>query len=150
MAHLGYRTSQAARRRALPPLRHSRGYSETHLVSPDGKLIFARDFRNNKAMLYSLDGGEARAIPGFQPDDIWITWTADGKSAYVFHDEKYFAPVYRLELTTGKRKLVTTINVGDPAGVTSMQAVRITPDGKSYVYSYSREQSDLFVVEGVR
>ena len=138
-----------AAKSVTPAIRPQQGYSETHLVSPDGKLIFARDV-NNKAMLYSLDGGEARAIPGFQPDDIWITWTADGKSAYVFHDEKYFAPVYRLELTTGKRKLVTTINVGDPAGVTSMQAVRITPDGKSYVYSYSREQSDLFVVEGVR
>jgi hypothetical protein len=68
----------------------------------------------------------------------------------VYHDEKSSAPVYRLDVTTGKRELVTTITVADPAGVTSMQAVRMTPDGKSYAYSYSREQSDLFIVEGVR
>ena len=69
--------------------------------------------------------------------------------AYLFHDEKSSAPVYRIDLQTGKRELINTITVSDPAGVTSIQAVRITPDGKSYVYSYSREQSDLFVVEGV-
>jgi Tol biopolymer transport system component len=135
--------------RSVTPLVTPRqGYSETHLVSPDAKLVFARD-ANDKAMLYPLDGGEARAIPGWQDDDIWINWTADGKSSYIFHDEKSSAPVYRLDLQTGKRELVTTITVSDPAGVTSIQSVRMTPDGKSYVYSYSREQSDLFVVEGV-
>jgi serine/threonine protein kinase/sugar lactone lactonase YvrE len=132
-----------------PAITPKQGYSETHLVSPDGKLLFARD-ANAKPMLYPIDGGAPRAFPGFQPEDIWITWTADGKSAYVFHDAKSSAPVYRIQLATGKRELVTTINVADPAGVTSMQAVRMTPDGKSYVYSYSREQSDLFVTQGVK
>jgi Tol biopolymer transport system component len=135
--------------RSVTPLVNPRqGYSETHLVSPDAKLVFARD-GNDKAMLYPIDGGIARAIPGWQAADIWITWTADGKSAYIFHDEKSSAPVYRLDLQSGKRELVNTITVSDPAGVTSIQAVRITPDGKSYVYSYGQEQSDLFVVEGV-
>jgi eukaryotic-like serine/threonine-protein kinase len=138
-----------APRKITPAVTPKQGYSETHLVSPDDKLVFARD-ANNKAMLYPIDGGEARTVSGWQPEDIWITWTTDGKSAYVFHDEKSSAPVYRLDLATGKRELITTIAVSDPAGVTSMQAVRMTPDGKSYVYSYAREQSDLFVVEGVR
>ena len=137
-----------AARSITPPVSPKQGYSETHLVSPDAKLVFARD-TSDKAMLYRLDGGEARAIPGWQPEDIWITWSTDGKSAYIFHDEKNFASVYCLDLQTGKRELVNTIVVADPAGVTSIQAVRVTPDGKSYVYSYSREQSDLFVVEGV-
>jgi hypothetical protein len=30
-----------------------------------------------------------------------------------------------------------------------MQAVRMTANGQTYVYSYGREQSDLFIVEGV-
>jgi len=138
-----------APRSVTPLVTPRQAYTETHLVSPDAKMVFARD-ANSKAMLYPLDGGEPRAIPGWQPEDIWITWTADGKSAYIFRDEKNSAPVYRLDLQTGKRELVTTISVSDLAGVTSIQAVRMTPDGKSYAYSYSREQSDLFVVEGVR
>jgi hypothetical protein len=45
--------------------------------------------------------------------------------------------------------MINTIILPDPFGATSIRAVRITPDGKSYVYSYSREQSELFVVQGV-
>ena len=38
----------------------------------------------------------------------------------------------------------------DPAGVTAVLNVRMTPDGKSYAYSYNLELSDLFIVENVR
>jgi hypothetical protein len=68
----------------------------------------------------------------------------------VFHDEKTSAPVYRLDVASGKRELVTTLSPTDLAGVTAIQNVRFTPDGKSYAYSFSRELSDLFLVENVR
>jgi hypothetical protein len=38
----------------------------------------------------------------------------------------------------------------DPAGVTAVLNVRMTADGKAYAYSFDRELSDLFLVEGVR
>jgi serine/threonine protein kinase len=136
--------------RAVTPLISAKpSHFETHLVSPDGKFIFARDV-DGKGQLYPLAGGEPQAIPGWLPEDIWITWSADGRSAYVFHDEKTSAPVYRLDVATGKRQLVMTLIVGDPAGATAISAVRMTPDGKAYAYSYSRDMSDLFLVEGVR
>jgi hypothetical protein len=68
----------------------------------------------------------------------------------VYHDEKQSAPVYRLDLATGKRQRVATLGPNDPAGVTAVLNVRMTADGKSYAYSFDRELSDLFVVEGVR
>jgi hypothetical protein len=37
-----------------------------------------------------------------------------------------------------------------PAGVTAIIDARMTPDGEAYAYSYNRELSDLFQVEGVR
>src|ERR1700677_4154026 len=58
--------------------------------------------------------------------------------------------VYRLDVASGKRELVTTLAPTDLAGVTAIQNVRFTPDGKSYAYSFSRELSDLFLVENVR
>ncbi len=122
---------------------------ESHLVSPDSKFIFARDL-SGKGGLYPIAGGDARAIPGWMPEDVWINWTADGRSAYVYHDEKTSAPVYRLDLATGKRELVTTLAPADPAGVTAVLNVRMTADGKAYAYSFDRELSDLFLVEGVR
>jgi Tol biopolymer transport system component len=84
------------------------------------------------------------------PEDIWITWSADGRAVYVYHDEKISALVYRLDLATGKRELVTTLAPGDSAGVTSVLNVRMTADGKTYAYSFLKEMSDLFLVEGVR
>ena len=58
--------------------------------------------------------------------------------------------MYRLDLATGKRQLVLTLAVSDPSGVTAITAVRTAPDGKAHAYSYYRELSDLFIVEGVR
>lgn len=122
---------------------------ETDLVSPDGKFVFARDL-NGKGELYPIAGGEPQTLPGWTPEDIWVTWSADGRSAYVYHDEKTFALVYRLDVATGKRQLVTTLAPSDSAGITAVVNVRMTPDGKAYAYSFDRELSDLFQVEGVR
>jgi len=94
--------------------------------------------------------GNYEIIPGWAAEDIWINWLADGRSAYVYHDEKTSAPVYRLDLATGKRQLVATRVPGDPAGVTAIINARMTPDRKAYACCYDRELSDLFQVEGVR
>ena len=124
-------------------------YFETHLVSPDGKFLFARD-TNGKAKLYPLAGGEPQDVAGLMPDDVWITWAKDGKEAYVFHDEKTSATVYRLDVTSGKRQLVAKLAPADTAGVTSISNVLYTPDGKAYAYSDTQELSELFIVGGLR
>jgi serine/threonine protein kinase len=124
-------------------------YFETHLVSPDGKFLFVRD-TSGKAKLYPLAGGEPRDVAGLMPDDVWITWAKDGKEAYVFHDEKTSATVYRLDVTSGKRQLVAKLAPADTAGVTSISNVAYTPDGKAYAYSDTQELSELFIVGGVK
>ncbi len=132
-----------------PLITVQRNHIESQLVSPDGKLMFARDL-NGRGGLYPIAGGEPKMIPGWLPEDVWINWTADGRSAYAYHDEKTSAPVYKLDLTTGKRELLMTLAPSDIAGVTTLINVRMTVDGKAYGYSFSRELSDLFQVEGVR
>ncbi len=132
-----------------PPISLKQNHVETHLLSPDGKVIFARDV-NGQGGLYAIAGGQSRAIPGWSAEDIWISWSADGRSAYVYHDEKTSAALYQLDLNTGKRELIKTLAPSDLAGVTAILNVRMTPDGKSYAYSFLRELSDLFLVEGVR
>jgi Tol biopolymer transport system component len=125
------------------------GHFESHVASPDGKWIFAHDL-SGQGTLYPIDGGSPHPIPGCHADDIWIRWSADAKSGYVYHDEKKSAPVFRIDVTSGKRDRVWTLMPGDPAGVTSIYRVRLSADGKTYAYSYVRELSDLFQVEGVR
>jgi Tol biopolymer transport system component len=138
-----------APRAITPPISVKLPYYEFHTISADGKLIFARD-TSGRAWLYPVAGGEAKAIPGWLPEDIWITWSADGRSAYVYQDKKILARVYRLDLTTGRRSLFATLGPSDAVGVTSIVCVSMTPDGKSYAYSYARSLSELFLVDDVR
>jgi len=136
--------------RAVTPLISvKRNHSESHLVSPDGKFIFARDV-NERGKLYPLAGGEPRSIPGWMPEDMWVNWAADGQSAYIYDDDKTSARLYRLDLSSGKRAQLWTLAPSDADGVTAVLNVRMTADGKTYAYSYNRELSDLFVVAGVK
>jgi eukaryotic-like serine/threonine-protein kinase len=136
-------------RTITPVIAGRASHFETQLASPDGKFIFVSEV-NGTGSLYPVAGGERKIVPGWLAQDFWITWAADGHSAYVYQDEKTSAPVYKLDLTTGKRELVTTLAPSDPAGVTAVLNVRMTPDGKTYAYSYDLELSDLFIVENVR
>jgi len=136
-------------RGVTPAISVKRNHFEGHYLSPDGRTFFSRDL-SERGGLYSIAGGEPRLIPGWLPEDIWVAWAADGRSIYVYHDDKTSAPLYRLELTTGKRELITTLAPSDAAGVTTIVNVRMTADGKTYGYSFSRELSDLFLVDGVR
>jgi len=136
-------------RGVTPLISVKRNHSESHLVSPDGKFIFARDV-NERGKLYPMAGGEPRSIPGWMPEDMWVNWAADGQSAYIYDDDKTSARLYRLDLSSGKRGQIWTLAPSDTAGVTAVLNVRMTADGKTYAYSYNRELSDLFVVAGVK
>jgi predicted Ser/Thr protein kinase len=124
-------------------------YFETHLVSPDGKFLFARD-ASGKAKLYPVAGGAAQDVVGLMSDDVWMTWAKDGREAYVFHDEKTSATVYRVDVTSGKREVAGKLAPADAAGVTSIASVLYTPDGKAYAYSDTQELSELFIVGGLK
>jgi hypothetical protein len=139
-----------APRAVTPPiLPESAAYLESDLVSPDGKVVFARDLSGN-GWLYPLAGGKPKAVPGLSPDDLWVDWAADGRSAYVYQNKKTYGQMFRVNMTTGSREPVATLTPDNPAGLTAIAPVRITPDGMYCAYSYDRDLSNLFLVEGVR
>jgi Tol biopolymer transport system component len=118
-------------------------------ISPDGKHVAVRG-PDNRVYVYPIEGGEPVVLPGLGFDDVPCGWTPDGRSLYVFHRGEFPGKVFRLDLATGARELVKTIAPGDPAGILSIGAPRMTPDGKSFVYAYNRILSDLFLAEGIK
>jgi hypothetical protein len=60
------------------------------------------------------------------------------------------AKIYQLDVVTGQRALWKELRPSDPAGVLNVGPIVITPDGKSYVYSYRRSLKDLYLVKGLR
>ena len=126
-------------------------WGETNPISPDGKWVFAQ--KAGQYSLFPLQGGESQPIRGLLPGDNPIQWTADGSSLYVREGDEYSAitaRIFRLDLSTGHRELWKELLPSDPAGVWYVDPIFIASDGKSYAYSFWRELSDLFLVEGLK
>ncbi len=138
-----------APRAITPPIDVNAAQTLSDLVSSDGKLVFARDL-TGKSELYPIAGGQPMPVRGLLPKDIWAGWASDGKSVYVYQDKVTQFDLFRLELATGKRQLVRTLAPPDVAGLSGIETFRITPDGKSYAYSYNRALSTLYLVDGVK
>jgi len=58
--------------------------------------------------------------------------------------------VEKVELESGRRMLVRELAPADRSGVTGIDTVAMSGDGKWYAYGYARDVSQLFTVEGVK
>ena len=89
-------------------------------------------------------------VPLGETDEI-LTWSEDGRFAFVARYGAVPLQIDRLELSSGKREAWKTLMPEDPTAVIQISSVVIAPDGRSYVYSYVRAFiDDLYVVDGVR
>lgn len=57
--------------------------------------------------------------------------------------------VFRRDLITGRREAWREITPADPTGILSFWPL-LSADGRSYVYSFWRSLSSLYLVEGLR
>jgi hypothetical protein len=119
-------------------------------VSPDGKWVFAEG--NEGWALYPIEhdpGSAPRLIAGLSKGDVPIGWTADGGSLFVQDDQENPAGVYRLNLVTGRKQPFRDFSPTDIAGIRA-SIVQVTPDGKSWAYTYVWTLSDLYLAEGLK
>ncbi|HEY6931559.1 MAG TPA: hypothetical protein VJA66_17950, partial [Thermoanaerobaculia bacterium] len=117
-------------------------------ISPDGRFVAATS-PERKIVICPIDGGPARPVPGAFADEQAWGWTSDSRSLYIGKVEMP-AKVEVCDIGTGARRLWKEIVPPDPAGVLAVGPIVITPDGKSYVYSYRRTLDDLFLVTGLK
>jgi len=132
------------------PLAKTTEGTYTCLISPDAKLILA-ERNKQKASFYQVADGKPVAIPGVQRDDQVIRFDEEGNHLYVYDESESDTKVYRVDLATGARELWKQIKLPDPITDSLTPAgVLLTPDGTSYVCSYQRVISDLYLVDGLR
>jgi eukaryotic-like serine/threonine-protein kinase len=118
------------------------------LVSPNSKLLLAKDNSEKKA-LYALAGGSPAFVPGLEDEDRVIRWAGDD-SLYIYRDRERPIRIYKLSISTGRKELVKEVMIGDSAGLLGTITVLLTPDGKGYVYSFTRRLSDLYLIKGLK
>jgi eukaryotic-like serine/threonine-protein kinase len=124
-----------------------RGFPIT--VSPDGKWVSAVA-PDGKAWLYPVEGGQPVPVSGLSPGEGVTQWTPDERFLYVRDRTGMPAKVFRMERETGRRELWKELMPSDSAGLLSIFGSYFSADGRSYAYSYARNLSDLYLVEGVK
>ena len=120
-----------------------RGFQGT--VTPDGSRLLAEN-PGGDDVLYPIDGGQPKPIAALTRYDVPRGWNQDGRHIYVTGTH-YTVPrrVDLLDVISGERILWKEIGLE-----TGAVGIHVTPDGRSYVYSYVHKQADLYLVEGLR
>jgi hypothetical protein len=97
-----------------------------------------------------MDGGDPRPIPGFEPGEWPIGWSRDRRSLFLERFGDLTTHVDRLDTATGRRALLFDLRPPDPAGVAPYPGLAVSADGKSYAYSFIRNLSELYLIDGLK
>jgi DNA-binding winged helix-turn-helix (wHTH) protein len=120
-------------------------------ASPDGRSALCAPDEHSISHVYSFERNELRVARGLRPEDRVISWSADGRSLFVWRPTEYPMRIYRLAIDLGTRELWREIDPPDPAGLFyDRSEIYMTPDGASYCYSTHNSFNDLYLVEGLR
>jgi len=119
-----------------------------HPVSPDGTVV-AGVGPDGRITLFPIDGGSPRPVAGAEPDERPFRFTPDGAALLVYREGALPAAVNAIHLASGRRQLLRRLMPQDAAGVTQIHPTFMAADGGSYVYSYRRVLSDLYLAEGL-
>jgi hypothetical protein len=132
--------------RAITPEGFSLGRPQS--LSPDGKRIAA--VTGDGIAFVSVDGGEPQFVSASQPGDVPLLWAKDGQVLFVGRRGDTACTVSRLNIQTGASTPWKSFSPADVAGVTGAACPLIADDEQHYVFGYTRNLSDLFLVEHLK
>jgi serine/threonine protein kinase len=125
------------------------GVGSVPVLSPKGDLV-ADTGPDRKIYVYPIAGGEPRLVPGIAESEVPTGWSPDGREIFVILRGEIPARVFRVDVASGKRTLWKSLEPADSAGIDTLGRINLSQDTKSYVYSYVRTLSDLYLVEGLK
>jgi len=117
-------------------------------VTPDGRFALAGVGGNVR--WFPLDGGESQPIAWLgNANSNFLGWSADGATAFVARGSGPRIEIQRVDVRTGRAQLWKTLAPTDPVGIEQFGPAVVAGGGRSYCYSYDRQLSDLYIVEGL-
>ncbi len=120
-------------------------------ASPDGQSVAVLT-PEGVLEIYETAGHQKREIASNEPLAP-IRWSNDGRWLYVMHlaaSVQSSARISRLDASTGQLSPWKLLKPSDTIGVNAITGVSIADDERSYVYSYRRVLSELYLAEGWR
>ena len=118
-------------------------------VSPDGRFLAAVASDGGTAA-YPVDEGSPRPFKGLGPDDFPVGWSKRGLLVSPLGSRHELADkppvrIFRVDVETGARQLLTTLSPKDAAA--RISTVHVTPDEKTVAYSYEIRASTLYLFD---
>ena len=125
-------------------------YLTPRALSPDGQHISVYDDTNSYHLCDVPASGLAtcKPLPGSESADRIAGWTADSGSLFVYRQYPTPIPIEKLNIATGKREPVMTLQPAS-AAVSGLRSLHITPSGALF-YNYARNRSVLYAITGVK
>lgn len=117
-------------------------------VSPDGRSVAANV--SGRLGIYPVEGGPPRQGPADAKGDL-IGWITDGLLfTGALELGELPGDVHLVDPASGRRRRWTNIQPRDAAGVMLLlREFVITPDGRSWAYTWHRALSDLYLASGL-
>jgi Tol biopolymer transport system component len=117
-------------------------------VGKDGKRIAGRN-ASGDVVVFNRETQKAQGVPAIGPQEAFDKWTEDGKALLVSSGTPMAARMYRVEVATGKRTLLQTVELSEKAGSVLKLRLQYNENSKTYVYDTRRILGSLYVVEGL-
>jgi Tol biopolymer transport system component len=118
-------------------------------IAPNGKLI-AGTGADRMTYIYNLKSDEPLQVPGVIRGEVPIQWTSDGSSIFVFCRGEVPAKIYQINIANSERTCLKELLPIDGTGVHEIVRVLVTPNLSSHVLTYTRDFSELYLVEGLK
>jgi len=124
------------------------------VLSPDGRTMVAVDRYGEYYVCPTDASTEPRALEGYRDGDVPLQWSADSRFLFVREAGNLALRIHKLDLSTGIRQFWKELVPPDPTVLTDIGSdpgqVRMTPDGRSYAYTYWTFEGELYMAEGLR
>ena len=90
--------------------------------------------------------GEIQRVCGLHTGWSPVRWSSSGNELFVFKPGKVVQPgnIVRINIHTGEQNPWLALNRADTVGVYLLRWLDVTPDGRSYAYTYQQDLGDLY------
>ena len=119
--------------------------------SPDGKRLLCVDAKGQPSLI-SEEGETPRPLPWtLEPGEAIVAWNETDEALLTHPEDTIHLRVDRVEISTGRRTVWQRLVPPDPATTVRVFNVRVSRDGRTVGYTYTRVLvSDLVVAEGLK
>jgi hypothetical protein len=104
--------------------------------------------------MQSVDTGTLKPLPGIEPGEYLVRWSADAKFVFVVHTGDNELILYRVALDSNRRELLQKVRPAVQVGLADMRngyfGFDVDAAGKAIALSYETSVGALYVAQGIK